>query len=313
MPYVGAENVPGRGLGQLDTATNNPGDSYGLQAVMAYLKSKNAMPTADNIRQAVMANARAPGDPSAAGSNLGPVVLNLRNAGIEDAAPMPSARRGGGNTSALPTPPIPPQQDTSPQPPDSSPGVGYVPPAMPPPVVQAQPPGGDIPPGDYPGPPRSGGPVTNPVNPQLPPPPAGAAAIPGGPGGLGALIAGGLPLLQYLRGGSAAPGLTPRALPGPTPQLALPAPEGRPALPAPEPRLALPAPEARPALPAPPTPLALPAPPAEPSGPGFSPEYPISESPAKAAIDRAVPADAPVAPRARARARGGRIRLRGGA
>jgi hypothetical protein len=117
MPYVGAANVPGRGIDQLDTATNVAGPSAGLQAVLAYYKSKGVPAdrvTPDMIRQAIAANARAPGDPEANGPNLGPTVLNLRNAGIEDASPMPA--RGGGNTSAAPTstalpvPPIPPEQ-----------------------------------------------------------------------------------------------------------------------------------------------------------------------------------------------------------
>jgi hypothetical protein len=78
--------------------------STGLQAVLAYYKSKGVGPeqvTPDMIRQAVAANARAPGDVEAnrvglgADLGLGPVVPGLRNAGIEDA--------NNGNTSAAPS------------------------------------------------------------------------------------------------------------------------------------------------------------------------------------------------------------------
>lgn len=78
--------------------------SAGLQAVLAYYKSKGVGPeqvTPDMIRQAIAANARAPGDVEAnrvglgADLGLGPVVPGLRNAGIEDA--------NDGNTSAAPS------------------------------------------------------------------------------------------------------------------------------------------------------------------------------------------------------------------
>src|SRR4249920_3739695 len=77
--------------------------SAGQQAVIAYLQSKGLPVNAGNIRRAVEANARDPGSMEANGPNLGPTVLNLRNAGIEDASPMPARGGGGGNTSAPPT------------------------------------------------------------------------------------------------------------------------------------------------------------------------------------------------------------------
>ena len=319
MPYVGGDNIPGRGIGALDSATNVGGDSAGLQAVLAQLRARGVQKfDANAIRDIVNENARPGGDPSANGPNLGPVVLNLRNAGIEDASPMPS---GGGRTSAAPTrdpvPPIPPAQDTSPQPPASSPGVGYVPPAMPPPAAIVNPPGGPMPMHDIPGPPRSGDPVTNPVNPQLNPPPAGAAVQPPGGGpSVGSAIAAGVPavaLSQLLRG------LFSQGGPSAAPPLALPAPPVQRALPAPEPQLRIAGPPAAPAQPrieGPPPRLALPAPPPSYRPPliegqpnaGFQPEFQRPPDPVGASIDKAVPADAPVAPRARAKAR--RLRLR---
>ena len=96
MPYVGPENVPGRGINALDTATNVGGESAGLQAVLAQLRARGATKIdANAIRSLVNENARDPGSADVNPQTLGPTVLNLRNAGIEDA--------NDGNTSAAPS------------------------------------------------------------------------------------------------------------------------------------------------------------------------------------------------------------------
>jgi hypothetical protein len=273
--------------------------SAGLQAVLAYYKSKGVGPeqvTPDMIRQAVAANARAPGDVEAnrvglgADLGLGPVVPGLRNAGIEDA--------NNGNTSAAPSGnvKIDPLQITS------------SPPRVP---LPATPDAGATDP-------TSGSSLLQSIAPLLAG--GGAAAFP-----LGRYI------LDKMRGGDV-PGVA--GIPGSVPML--PSPEARPLLTGPEgapavagprvgaPQLAAPG-EAPPiALPnqstgRPPIPLPDQSAPAGPrlptTGPGFAPEIPsnpaiapVPPTPASAAVDKAVGGDAP-APRAKVRGRAGaRIR-----
>jgi hypothetical protein len=299
MPYVGPENVPGRGINALDTATNVGGESAGLQAVLAQLRARGVTKIdANAIRSLVNENARDPGSADVNPQTLGPTVLNLRNAGIEDASPMPARGGGGGgggggsnDTSAQPTP----SRSITP----TAASDSATPTPMPPAVD-----------------PASGSSLLQSLAPLLAG--GGAAAFP-----LGRYI------LDKMRGGDV-PGVA--GIPGSVPML--PSPEARPLLTGPEgapavagprvgaPQLAAPG-EAPPiALPnqstgRPPIPLQdanVPRPALETAGVQLSPANPatapVPETPASAAIDKAVPADAPVAPRARApRAKAPRLRV----
>jgi len=210
----------------------------------------------------------------------------------------------------LPTPPIPPQPGPDRtvegyQPHFSDPDTSSRPPTPAPRMPMPPNEGGTPRPPD-----GSGDPVTQ-SNPIAPSPQAVGLSEPGGPpdpgmiGRIGQLILQRLPIQEigrFLTTPNASlnrtmmvPGaseMTPEPpivqqpqIAGPPKQLALPAPAKQPALPAP-------APQGQPALPAPNT---------LPQGPGFEPEYP--RSPAKVAIDKAVPDDEPVAPRAKRKAR----------
>ena len=307
MPYVGPENVPGRGINALDTATNVGGDSAGLQAVLAQLRARGVTKIdANAIRSLVNENARDPGSADVNPQTLGPTVLNLRNAGIEDASPMPARGGGGSNdTSAQPTP----SRSITP----TAASDSATPTPMPPAVD-----------------PAGGSSLLQSLAPLLAG--GGAAAFP-----LGRYI------LDKMRGGGV-PGVA--GIPGSVPML--PSPEARPMLggpeqpplltgpdaqariggPEPVPQVAGPragasqiaAPgEAPPiALPnqstgKPPIPLQdanVPRPALETAGVQLSPATaPVPETPASAAVDKAVGSDAP-APRARApRAKAPRIRV----
>ena len=200
-------------------------ESSGLMLVRRYLEGKGLPVNAGNIRRAVEANAREPGSLEANGPRLGPVVLDLRNAGIEDASPMPPRGGGGGRTSAppLPTPPVPPEgagsndipgSPASAMPPSNIPTPGPVPPQAGPRVLNIQSPqqqllGG---PGEVP---LLGGPPETPLL--------------SGPG-VGAAVLGGVPLAALLERARANLSLAgPRAAPtlsgpAPAPQIDGPAP-----------------------------------------------------------------------------------------
>jgi len=240
---------------------------------------------------------------------------------VEGYQPHFSDGGGDNNTSALPPKrmgpyPMPPNEGGTPRPPD---GAGD-------PVIQ-----GNMPPR----PPLEAG-VRPPPAPSPMSPPPGQIAGPQPFPGLGRDILNLRPLLQLLTTPNAslnqtmlAPGaaeyagnspigasgkvtdvpMEGTALEGPPKRPQLAAPQARPAMPAAP--LAIAGPRAQQALPAPApsgpgfSPEYAPGGARQLSGPGFSPEYNIS-SPATAAIDKAVPADEPVAPRAKRKARGRR-------
>lgn len=295
---------PGDMLPSNDQSTWSPA----LRAAMAYLSTKNLQPTADNIRSAISANSVDPGDAVANGPNLGPVIPGLRNAGIEDASPMSGRGGGGSGSNDTSAQPIPSRSITPTAASDSA-----TPTPMPPAVD-----------------PAGGSSLLQSLAPLLAG--GGAAAFP-----LGRYI------LDKMRGGGV-PGVA--GIPGSVPML--PSPEARPMLGGPEqpplltgpdaqariggpepvpqvagpragaPQLSAPG-EAPPiALPnqstgRPPIPLQdanVPRPALETAGVQLSPATaPVPETPASAAVDKAVGSDAP-APRARApRAKAPRLRV----
>jgi hypothetical protein len=265
-----------------DMVPSGPSSS-GQQAVIAYLQSKGLPVNAGNIRRAVEANARDPGSADVNPQTLGPTVLNLRNAGIEDA--------NDGNTSAAPSGnvKIDPLQITS------------SPPRVPSP---ATPDAGATDP-------TSGSSLLQSLVPLLAG--GGAAAFPLGRYILDKMRGGGIP------GVAGIPGSVPM-LPSPETRPLLTGPEARPALSGPEPVPAVAGPRAgapqiaapgeAPAIPLPnqstgrpPIPLQdanVPRPALETAGVQLSPATaPVPPTDASAAVDKAIGGDAP-APRARA-------------
>jgi len=240
-------------------------------------------------------------------------------------------REATSNGVTLPRPPIPPQPGPDRtvegyQPNMGEPDTSSRPPT---PAPQMQMPPNE---GGTPRPPDgSGDPVTQ-GSPRGPSPQAVGLPEPGGPPqafpALGRDILNLRPLLQLLTtpnaslnqfmrvpdaeyAGNSPIGASGKVMDVPMEGTALEGPPKRPQLAGPQPRPATPAaplaiagPRAQQALPAPApsgpgfSPEYAPGGARQLSGPGFSPEYNIN-SPAKAAIDKAVPADEPVAPRAK--------------
>ena len=92
MPYVGGENMPGRGIDVIDRVTPaalDTGPSAGRRNIEAYLQSRGLPLTGENSRRALEANARQPGTI--------PNIVNrpLSDAGADMGAGAPRDRNTG--------------------------------------------------------------------------------------------------------------------------------------------------------------------------------------------------------------------------